>query len=777
MENENKKIYNLFSAHKFKTMINIIKTKPTLLNQEINDNKTLIHYATLTNNIKLLKKLIKLEKTQLLYKSTNNQCLPQIALDAGHNNLFFYLIDKYIEESKQDILFGTIKETEKKTITHDVLLKKNFELFTEYYDKYKKYIYWDNIFNGFSYLYVLVNLHYDKLDKIIEMIKNVSTKNLFKYPLDDNSLFYLIYLYHKPEMIYKNDGSNLTKNDSKLITEKQLKEFIKLYPEQLNFSNQVYVTPIYYFGEANNINMLKYCIKLGADVNHISPLGYNNFCHYIMKKSNSDTIEYVLSLDMNFNHIDSNNETPIFNLLRNKENNRIDLISKLLEKTENWDLQNIYGQTILHFISSRSDVEQFYDVIKTRYININVKNKVGTTPLQILEKNFKLLGYDQNKVNDKIDKFKDLIVDNYIKIINESHISVPSEIKKSCRHYKVDDKNKRNTDCWKMAKDNLSKPLYTDIDRLSKNFQDVYIEDHQFAYYNLYNARDADIYYYYYILMSKYTYLGVPNSKTIDNTKINKLSNFDMKSQNDVSNINYLQTLVSNTIKYQSLYPINIYWINTNNYMIPYNYIQAVKKTIEDGKKFIITRINIISNILHANILLIDVFNKRILRFEPQGGINKDDINALDYKLIELFKSDELLKSYKYYKPIDYEPINGLQSLSQETNMLNTRKGDINGFCVAWCLWFVEFYMQNVNNNSLSDNNIKILIPKVIKKIINSGYLISEYIRNYANYIHKKFVSYLTSKTFPYPNVYYDRYTDNELVSLYQHIDNIFNTY
>ena len=322
---------------------------------------------------------------------------------------------------------------------------------------------------------------------------------------------------------------------------------------------------------------------------------------------------------------------------------------------------------------------------------------------------------------------------------------------------------------------NLSRPLYTDVDKLSTNYQDFYIEDHQFAYYNLYNARDVDIYYYYYVLMMKHICLGVPNGNTLDESKINNLSSYNVDSINDISNINYLQILISNTTKYQSLYPINIYWINAGNYMIPYNYIQSIKKTIDDGKKIIITRINIIGNILHANILLIDVLNKRILRFEPQGGISKDDIDVLDNKLIELFKTDNILNSYKYYKPYDYEPINGLQSLSQETNILNTRKGDINGFCVAWCLWFVEFYIQN--NSLLSSDNIKMIIPKVIKKLVNNGYLISEYIRNYANYIHKKFVTYLISKSFPYSNIYYERYSDDELTNLYQHINDIFNTY
>jgi hypothetical protein len=149
-------------------------------------------------------------------------------------------------------------------------------------------------------------------------------------------------------------------------------------------------------------------------------------------------------------------------------------------------------------------------------------------------------------------------------------------------------------------------------------------------------------------------------------------------------------------------------------------------------------------------------------------------MTVLDDHILNEFKKNKTFKSYKYFKPMDYEPINGLQSLSQETEIMNVRKGDISGFCVAWCLWFIEFYIQNSNNKLLSDDNFKLLIPKTIKKLINSGYLISEYIRNYANYMHQKLVSYLTINKFPYSNIYYDKFTSKELDNLYSHINQFY---
>ena len=222
------------------------------------------------------------------------------------------------------------------------------------------------------------------------------------------------------------------------------------------------------------------------------------------------------------------------------------------------------------------------------------------------------------------------------------------------------------------------------------------------------------------------------------------------------------------------LYPLNIYWINESNYQIPYNFVESVLSSINNGKKFIICRVNIINKILHANILLIDTINKRIIRFEPQGGVNANNINVLDEQIEKTLKTNNFFSSYVYIKPSQYEPLSGFQSLSQETNSDITRKGDINGFCVAWCLWFVELYIEN-HLSLTSESKLNTFLHKVIKKLINTNYLISDYIRNYANYMHKKLVDLLTKNGFPYSNLYYERYSDDELDQIYSFANNLLN--
>lgn len=753
MEKNNEKIYNLFSNNKFKTLYNTLKKEPKLLNNIINDNKTVIHYAVQTNNIKLVKKLLDLDSNLLLIKDSSNYYLPHYSLTIGLKDIFFYLTDKLIDKEPK---FINSKDITNKTITEYILLKNDFDFFDKYFNKYYKSIDWNN--DSSAYLYLLVNTFPNKLNKINSMITkikktNQNIDNLFILPKNDNPLF----------TVCNNYKLNLVKSE-------EVKEFIKFYPEQLNYVNKYHKPIIYIISENNDLDMLKFCIENGADPNYISPLGYSSFCHYVMLFASIPIIDYVIDLvyDKNIksiNHVNHNNETPVFNLLRNqnvnnnknvnqKEQQRI--ISNVLQKTNDWNIQNIYGLTIIHLLTLRPDIEEFYPILKQKYFDINIKNKVGSTPIMLLQTTFKNKKLSDEIINKKIIEFKELVIDNYLDTISTlDNTETVSKIKETCKD------SKKGKTCL----NNLDNPIYTNIDKLTKEYQNINLEDYEYAYYNLYNARDVDIYIYYLLLLNKHDILGIPRNNNFDKSKILSTVTLDNSiSPELLNNIAYLNHLVNNTARYSNLYPTNIYWLNNNNYILPYNMIADIENSINDGKHIIILRINVISQILHANILIVDSRNKRIIRFEPQGGITNND--KLDEIVGKQFKSSNYFKNYIYFKPSDYMPINGFQSLSQETNNILVRKGDISGFCVAWCLWFTEFYIQNFNNIS-SDNHFKNIVPKVIKKIINSGNLITEYIRNYANHLHKKYVDLLTKNNFSRDIIYYEHYTDEEMDKLY----------
>ena len=150
---------------------------------------------------------------------------------------------------------------------------------------------------------------------------------------------------------------------------------------------------------------------------------------------------------------------------------------------------------------------------------------------------------------------------------------------------------------------------------------------------------------------------------------------------------------------------------------------------------------NLENNIKHANILLYDFKNLSIERFEPYGNDNID--TEVDDMLEEELTWNTGL-SYK--RPSDYLPLVSFQMISDENNSNYQKPGDFGGFCLAWCIWYVEHRLKN------PDILPKVLVGKIIKKISNLNIKFIEYIRNYANKINLERIKYLTSIGIPEKN-------------------------
>ena len=758
--------YSLFSNNKFDELIQFITSHIYVLNEIINDNRKLVQYAVQINNKHLFDSIINIDKSQLLCQSPN-YTLPHIALVSGHFDLMFYIIDLIIKNklysndqtnnSKLHIF------TSNNSILHAIIKKKNFELFIKFFDKYKKYIDWINNINTqhYQYIYDITTTFYEDFDKLFDVyydiikLNNKHINDLFIYPENNNSMFFLIYTKYVQ-----------TKDKISLISNELLKKFILLCPKQLSYTNESHITPIYYFVMYNDIDMLRFSIKLGADINYVPKHGRNIFCNFIMETANCDIIEYILTLDINCNSIDINNETPVFSLYRRynsiEDHNRFDkLVQKLLLKTDNWDQQNIYGQSIIHLLCTNPNIKKYYPTLRTKYFNINIQNRYGDSSINILEKTLKDNKLNEKNIQKEINKFKSLVVNNYINIIKNIESNKVDDVKKICKT--------KNNNCKKQIIKKLTKSEFSDIDNMDNNYVNLQINNYQFSYYNLYNARDIELFYYYYFISRRNKNIGFPINTDVNNILFKK----NIIDDNDKNNVESIQSLINNIQKYKYINEMNIYWCSNNIFAYSKSITNSIKTCIDNGKEIIIVRLNIIKSIYHANILLIDTLNKRIIRFEPLGNTKIHDVNdlALNELIKTIFRENTYFDNYTFFMPNDYEPINGLQNISQETNYINMRVGDIGGFCAAWCLWFIELYVQNLHNGLLKNNNLKLLLPKTIKKIINSGHLISEHIRNYANNLHYTHIDFLTQHSFKLYNLYFNEYTRQELDDLYQYID------
>lgn len=197
-------------------------------------------------------------------------------------------------------------------------------------------------------------------------------------------------------------------------------------------------------------------------------------------------------------------------------------------------------------------------------------------------------------------------------------------------------------------------------------------------------------------------------------------------------------TFQADIIKKEPIFPWTISYFSENEYYIhPYlnNLINSTRRNNNKDIAIVFLCINYEDIIFHANILIYDFKKMTIERFEPYGNTN----NILVDDMIDNIMEEELTwnTGFSYKRPKDYLPYIGFQNISDENNKDNIKPGDFGGFCLAWCLWYLECKLKNLNVDS------KILVDKLIKKMLNSELKFSEYIRNYSEKINNEKNKYL----------------------------------
>lgn len=195
----------------------------------------------------------------------------------------------------------------------------------------------------------------------------------------------------------------------------------------------------------------------------------------------------------------------------------------------------------------------------------------------------------------------------------------------------------------------------------------------------------------------------------------------NIKISNDEEIKSIMEIYEKKVLLHMQFQYMNIIWYDKHNYTYSKNIVQNVKN--KTGINYILVTL-VEREFDHANGLIIDHDNKRILHFEPYGVIDGKRFRDFDIHAKKLFES----LNYKYYAPKDYLTTVSFQSLSNDYNNSFTQLGDIGGFCLAWTLWFLELYIKNQNVK-----NLKEFIDKAILNIIRSKYSFLQYIRSYAH--------------------------------------------
>jgi hypothetical protein len=573
-------------------------------------------------------------------------------------------------------------------------------------NKYIKYINLDLLHNNNN----IINFCIETTNyELVEIIYKIYKKSK-KYSLLNNIF-----------IEYKNNNTKVNLELIKFLI-KIDKNIIK---DTCNTFNKV--PTLAYASLNNNLELLNILKKAGINFYYDK---FNILIYYFYKANiiNNDVILYLLNNNININICDKELWLMAHIVFFNPDYFTLEVKKIILEKTDNINIQNTLGNTPLHYLIYNNNIDDYKDILIKKELDIFIKNKGFYTPLSLAEIK------KQNLI--------DLAVKSFIYHINKNDKSIkfsPEKAKEYILKNKTTIYNKNNN---------------------NDNDNDIIIGDYNYIKHNKFRAVDINIHLYIIILLEKYNILGVPYLPNLSNLPNNKIIIENKKFQNLKFN-NHKENIIKYLYYSEEVMYFRIYWADENNFTITPKIGEAIQNIFK-FKKYVFIIIAIYNDFLyHANVLIFDRDKKLIIHFEPHGQLNIY-VGKLYETLKNIFKKE--LKGFKYIAPIEYLPKDAFQSMYDNGSQYDLKVGDPKGFCCAWCFWFIELYINN------SKYDLKSLVIKSIKKLINTKYTFIDHIRNYANYLNNKMVELLLEYNIPNKYINNLLLQENYIISI---LDNI----
>jgi len=476
-----------------------------------------------------------------------------------------------------------------------------------------------------------------------------------------------------------------------------LLEFIKLYKLRPEQNTQ------YLFAIINNMNLkIEQKIKLldkftDDEINVKNEMGEGLILSSI-EKDDSMLTDYLLSRNIDtFYYTFIKTHSPLSKAVTSDILNNRNIYTKKI-------LGSLKGDDIFHTINKYMD-----NILLTMLfarINRNQMSKISDVNLMVdmeILNRCDSISWNQMNIN-KVSPFHMLLFldyDIYSPILIKNKIKIRKNME-----FKSENKK------WL--------ELYKTLPEYIEDTNNIIIDKYDYSYGTLFQAKFTDVGIFTLYLADTYNELLIPNVPSYLLEDLTFDDSFPF-SDDIISKVPVFPWIIN-------------YYSPTSYYIHPYlnNIINSNRR--EGKKRFAIVFLSLVyDKMLHANVLVYDFKNMTIERFEPYG--NTSIIDSMIDEVLE----EELTWStgMKYKGPKDYLPFAGFQTISDENNLINKKSGDFGGFCLAWCLWWVETKLKNMNVDS------KLLVDKLISRIGNIEGKFSEYIRNYSTKINEKRVEYM----------------------------------
>lgn len=594
------------------------------------------------------------------------------------------------------------------------------------------------------------------LDKIINNLDEYKPNKPIFY---ENYLFHYLIILDKLDILkkYKHPVYKLNEDglDGFMLAAKYenlpiLKYLLKEYPEYAQNHNKEGLNFINYFKNPSKIITLmkefksidwSYLFKFKNEKNidffcyFISILDYNDLIFYLPETKNffvfyvikSILLNNIISIKQKKELLDKYSDADI----NSKDNENIGLLLTVISIEDiilteylisrNIDLDYIlkpitnfitplyYLYTKLSFGSDKN-LEKILELIWNKIyskLDFNYINKMGESYIIMTLLNSRNTSPIYKKITEFILKNSpdscwnivtvekenalfyliDKPYDSYSKYVKNRSLDTKLTNRKNENIFDIIDKNSSINNYLKWKKLLLNLKLYKEPKL------DITLEDNKYQHYTKFTATMIDIIIYFIHLDKKYKNLFVP--KILDVNKNRKDFPFVITYDEALNMLDIHPKL--NTI------------------------INNIRREKSHDFAVLFLSLSLADDLKHANILLYDINNLTLERFEPYGDDGVD--NIMDDLLEEELTWNT---GFKYLRPKDFLPKPSYQSLSYEGNE-SLKAGDFGGFCLGWCIWYIEHRLKNPKVEP------KLLNQKTLEKMLKLDNTFTEFIRNYSN--------------------------------------------
>lgn len=451
--------------------------------------------------------------------------------------------------------------------------------------------------------------------------------------------------------------------------------------------------PIHYAVTLDNLDAFKLLVDKGADINQQDILGHTPL-YYICMMNRIEFMKYLVryhkgEINVNINNYEG--KTPlhivlIYNFIDN-------IYLDYLIKYTNLNIQDNLGNTCMHYMISADNIWiKYEDILKTKKINIYIKNNRGNSLFDILEKKYH-------------DKFLNLIIDSYYYLLvnNKKNYIWNEDWENKCSLLKSGENICKKEIRKKLIKlyDSKKKSCKTRSYPVKKDKKCITIEYYKGISICTFTGSVLDIVFGLIYLLKKHKITSSPINPEIFITGSGLGEHLELE----------------------------IEWVDGVLYAAD-DFITMFEK-LSKKYRFMIMPLGIQDKTnSHANYIVYDSKTKEFERFEPYGSNGPYGFNynqyLLDIALERMF--DRIQPVHKYIKPKDYLPRIGFQYI-ETSESYNDFIGDPRGFCALWSIWYVDQRL------TYPDVDRGLLIKKLIKSVRTNNILFKKLIRDYSKNI------------------------------------------